>query len=231
MSLLRVRSLSRSLTWLLAASVVAAGMLAVEPADAARKTGEIGQGGESSEGPGRIPHLCAVREGCGSVLAVGRRHAARADRQAKPRRADHARRLRADPAAALDRSPGASSAAAGGPRRSEAPAGVGRAEDGGRAARLRAAASGERSRIQARLCERGHRRGPDRAAGGPHLCVRDRRQRHLRRAGRADASEPQGARDLVGGRLQPVARPPTASDFSPRTATASWRSCRPRPRY
>ena len=102
LSLLRVRSLSRSLTWLLAASVVAAGMLAVEPADAARKSAESGQSGEGSEGHGRIPHLRAVREGCGAVLAVGGRHAARADCQEKSRRADHARRLRVDPAAALD---------------------------------------------------------------------------------------------------------------------------------
>ena len=52
MSLLRIRSLSRSLTWLLAAGVVAAGTLAVEPADAARKTAKSAKAAKAPKDPG-----------------------------------------------------------------------------------------------------------------------------------------------------------------------------------
>ena len=75
----------------------------------------------------------------------------------------------------------------------------------GRALQVHAAPAGERSRIQARLCEGCARRGDHGRAGGPHLRVRDRRQRHLRRAGGADASQERLEADLAGGRLQPVA--------------------------
>ena len=47
-------------------------------------------------------------------------------------------------------------------------------------------------------------RRPDQGSGRSDLCLRDRRQRHLRRAGRIDASQAGRARDLAGGRLQPA---------------------------
>ena len=49
-------------------------------------------------------------------------------------------------------------------------------------------------------------RGPHQGSGRPHLCLRDRRQRHLRRPGR-HRRQPQGrAADLAGDGLQPVAQ-------------------------
>ena len=77
-------------------------------------------------------------------------------------------------------------------------------ENGGRAVRLRAAAPAQRTRVQEGLRAGRRRQRPDPRSDRRRLCVRDRRQRHLRHAGRRHAHAP--ARDLAGGRLQSVAQ-------------------------
>ena len=129
----------------------------------------------------------AFEEEAGRLLGLDHRETARPQRQAARSPADHARRLRADPAAALYRAEAAGQSGAGpeesraaraqgDPRRRRSVAGRGRGVP------VHAAAPGERSRVQARLCPLRAGLGPDARAGGAGLFVRDRRHRQLRRA-------------------------------------------------
>ncbi len=78
------------------------------------------------------------------------------------------------------------------------------------AARLRAGAAGQRTGVQAGLRQGRARRRSDVGPSSTHLRLRDRRQRHLRRAGRASRTRPSGR-----GRSR---RPSATTSFCPPTA-------------
>ena len=149
----------------------------------------------------------AFEAGGRRLLDLDRREAARPQRQAARAPADHARRLRADPAAALYRAEAAGRSGAGTRRsrreRKAIPVVADLLQGGRRAFPVHAAAAGHRSRVQARLCPLRAGRGADARAGGAGLFVRDRRHRQLRRAVGNRAWRQ--ARDLHRDRLQPAA--------------------------
>ena len=117
------------------------------------------------------------------LLAIGRRQAARAKRQAPQQRNHRARRLRADAAAGLHRAAAAARLCAAAPRSGAAgaadPRHRGFSQGRRRAIQLRAGPAEDRRGVQAGLRQGGDRRRPHQGSGGPHLCLRDRRQRHL----------------------------------------------------
>ena len=82
---------------------------------------------------------------------------------------------------------------------------------------VHAAAPGQRTRIQARLCARGVSGGTDARAGGAGLFVRDRRQRQPRHAVGLERARPDRARSPPRSATTSCS-PPTASSWSPSRA-------------
>ena len=151
----------------------------------------------------------AFEAGGRRLLEFDRREAARPQRQAARTSADRARRLCADAAAGLYRAEAAGESGAG--ARAGTSAARAQGHSGGRrsvagrrrAFPVRAAAAGQRNRVQARLCPRRGSGGADARAGGAGLFVRDRRHRQLRCAVGHRARR--HARDFDRDRLQPAA--------------------------
>ena len=157
---------------------------------------------------------------------IGRRSptSVAAQRQAPERRADRPRRLCADAAAGLYRAGAAARLCAAGPRSGPTaradPGHRGLSQGRRRAIQFRAGPAENRRRVQGPT-PRWRRRRPHPRAGGPHLCVRDRRQRHLRR--QAGLSARKDARRSRQRWATTSCSAPTPSACSPSTATSSSR--------
>ena len=178
---------------------------------AAQRDSHVGRARCESGGRSLSAGARRLRNRSLGVLAAGLGQAPRALRQAPRQQADRARRLRPDTAAALHRTAAPARLYPAATRADQA-AGADpdcrRLSQGRRRAiQFRSGPAAIGSRVQAGLRQGGDGRRAHQGTGGPHLRVRDRRQRHLRRPGRHRRQQPQGRpADLAGDGLQPVAQ-------------------------